>query len=319
MTWFELKPKTSIDLDVLKTHLKASGLGEQWTKKLPQTYAFVRGLRATVKSMADAKLIDRVLWTQETVSFQISGRLKVALGIDYTKEAVVMLDRATGVIASNCGTTQAAVIAEFTKAEKERRTQDITRLIRRILDQKLNTTVFPIKGGAFFVATGEKPLLDNIETFVSLVGGHTVRWAIAEGAGQNNTQVQTVVVDSLQQTIYDIENHISDINAESTDLKVRNAQKKLDEINTVLLGNAKWIGDQLGRLEDYLATCRVLLEKRQEICPETVSEPFHAEPDDREEPEGIMPVPDTLAFPEPVETGINSLPAPPNVGLAGVI
>lgn len=272
--WCDLRVNTRIGYATLLQHMHTAGLDPKLARKLAPSYAFTRAVR----ELAHAKLVDRVTWTQDAVTFQIASRVKVADGIDYQRLATVTLDRATGTITCPDAQIEQQARQMFAAKVEERRTTDITRLINRVLEQHRNKSAFPMKGGVWFLVHALKPLADQLTTFIRLIGGTVTRWVIYDTTvtvnpaqpsqpvvDPNVSQVQTVVVDSFQETLAEMQTHIDALRPDSGKRQVANARKRLAEISTDLHYNARIIGEQLGRLEDYLAWCEILL--RDNVTP----------------------------------------------------
>jgi len=273
--WATLPENLSVYHSVLVGALSAAGLDPALSSKLATTYAFNRG----VSALAKGKLKDRVEWSENQVRIQVSHRVKVPGGIDYQREATIVLDRITGAIdAVVTDPVTGQVISdpiikksaehEFNKALGLRKTTDVTRLIQRSIQPFVNKTIFPMKGGVYFALKSQTDFVDKMEIFVRAIGGNMTRWQIADGTPQNVSQVQTVVVDSFQETLAKVQEHLHTINSESRQDKVERAYDTLSDLQDSLRANAKLAGNGLAVLEDQLAYLGKLLGKRQFVSPE---------------------------------------------------
>lgn len=325
--WFVPRNNTEVSYSDLVSHLTTSGLDAGLALQLAQTYAFNRG----VSALARGKLKDRVEWSQDKVSIQVSARVIVPGGIDYVREATVSLDRATGQISCPDPVVKAKAETEFNKAMGTRKTNDVTRLINRVIAPHVNVSVFPTKGGTYFALVGVTDLVNKLETFANLLGWTLFRWEIADGTHQNVTQVQNVVVDSFMTTLMETEEYLNErVNSDTKEFVVRRSYDKLSDTFDKLRGAKSLIGDAVNKLEDKLAYLEKLLGIRKvtpptaevvEPSPRTAPPAFSAEgsegmpestpiPSETEDGEPVYVNPPSEPYRGPVTVGVNTDPPP---------
>lgn len=284
--WSSFPVSMTVTHTQLADALLNSGLDPALARTLASSYAFNRA----VTQMSRGKLRDRKEWSQDKISIQISARVHVPDGIDYVREGVVTLDRVTQTISCPDPVIKAEAEKQFNAAMDIRRTNDVTRMLGRIIHPYINKSVFPMKGGVFFALSSEKGLVDKLDNFVKALGGSVTRWEIADGTPQNVTTVQTVVVDSFMDAIMEAQNHIGTVNSESREEKVDNARRNLQDLYDRLRHNARIVGDNMAVLEDHIGYCEALLRKQQAVSPEEQaaqqSTPFNPD-DSQDEPEPI--------------------------------
>ena len=263
MVWWALPVGLEVSHTKLMDALNLAGLDPKKARALPSVYVFNRA----VARLARGKMRDRVEWSEDKVVIQVSTRVRVPGGIDYIREGTVTLDKATGAITCPDPIVEVAAKAEFNAAIARRTTNDVTRLIKSLFDKQINKTVFPTCRGNYFLLAVELPFIESLEKFVAALGGMLMRWPIAEGLTVTNTTVQKVVVDSIQEAIMKIQNHIGTINLDSTEAKVRKTHQDLTDLFWDLTGNANLVGNELERLKDMLAHAEMLLNRQKAAAP----------------------------------------------------
>lgn len=261
--WTVLPVNFTVSHTDLVAALNAANLDPALSKNLATSYAFNRA----VSTLSRGKLRDRVEWSQDRVSIQVSARVHVPDGIDYVREGTVTLDRATGSISCPDPVVKAEAERLFNEAMGRRNGRDVMNMLDRIMRPSINKAVFPMKGGVFFALSPYLTTLDNIEKLINAIGGKMMRWQIADGTPQTVSQVQTVVVDSFAETMLELENHIGTVNSESRGDKVTRVKEALEDLQARLRYNANRVGDKLSQLEDHLAYCTALLNKNEVTAP----------------------------------------------------
>lgn len=256
--WVEWPVNHKVNHTDVMAALTNAGFDAKMARSLCNSYVFRRAIRQIVP---DA-LKDLIVMDADVITFQISGRVKAADGVDYVKQAVVTCDKATGKISCNEPTILATTEAAFNAAVGLRTTTDCTRLVERIMKSRITKDVFKAKG-TYFANVSALPLIDQIEKFVTAIGGDVIRFDLAEGTATNVVRVQTVVVDAFEAALADAESHIETITMDSRKDVVARAADTLADLENNLRWNALKIGEQLGRLEDYLALAKKKLEDNQ--------------------------------------------------------
>lgn len=303
--WINLPMNLSIGYTDLCAHLATAGLDPKIARQLASTYAFNRGVAA----LARGKLRDRVEWSQDKVTIQVSGRVLVPDGIDYDREYTVTLDRVSGAIVCKDPVVQAAAEAAFNLALGTRKSNDVTRLVRRLIEPRVNVGIFPMKGGVFFALVGDLPLVDQLEQFVKLIGGTVTRWQIADGTPQTTSQVQTVVTDSLQEEIAKVLGAIEGINSQSQIAAVKRRHEEIVDLYDKLRGARNLVCDNINILVDHVAYLESLLQQRVIAPPPAPDDQEEGDEDDQEDSEestGSQSIPPPLFATDeeiPVEIG----------------
>lgn len=279
--WIDWPVNLTVSHADLTAKLQVAGLDASLARSLCAGHAF----RRAVKKIVPDALKDRIEEKPDVITFQLSDRIRKPGEVDYVKIAVVSCDKLTGSITCADPVIETQAIAAFNAALGMRHTADVTRLVNRAMGGRITRDIFKAKG-TFFVLPSAFPLIDAVEKFVVSLNGTMTRWDLADGTVTNSVRVQTVIVDNFSAELLSAEAHIETITRENRPCVVKNAEEALEKIEANLRANARRIGDELGRLEDYLALCRKKLEVQ------AVSDaPFRPEPTTRNDGDDENPLP----------------------------
>lgn len=259
VVWWHLPPGLRITYAQFQARLTAAGLDSARAKPLRDSTA----LRRAVKSLARKKLADKVKFGRREITWQVSIRVPAGDGVDYFRQTTVTLDRVTQQL--HCPDLQVLSHASllFQAALDERCNEDVSRVLNGLLEEHKHSGAFPAKGGCWFLLPALSPIIAKLERLIPALGGELTKWQVFDGQqGTNTVQVQTVVTDSLTDSLNDLQALVEQLTPPLSARTAKSVLAKLEKMDVELRHNAHHAGQALGRLEDYLAYCRKTLAER---------------------------------------------------------
>ncbi len=240
----------------IATALTAATLDAKMARDLCPRNAFTRACR----KLAEDRIISTLTDDGLTLTYQFDRtRFDSTLGHNvHDFEVTISLDTTSGVVACSDAAVLVTVLAELTKASEQRKMSDMTRLLQRLFMAQAD--LFPIKGGVYFVPQRYVSFIDQIQQFVTSLGGFMLRYPIAAGTVQGDMSVAVAVKDRLWSDLDNAEAVFTDMMEKAkeagrvlTDKEWARAHEAVQNARHTIHDNQQYIAGQKAILEDRAA------------------------------------------------------------------
>ena len=261
VSW-EFPAGTKFQHSDLVAALAACGLNAAAARSLHPRFAFIRAIR----QMAADKIIGSIEDGTSKVTFQLTHeRLDQAANLlAYDFEATVSMCKVTGTIMSTDPVLEAEATRLMNHHLGRRKIQDVTRLLQGLFGK--NADLFPIKqiSGVYFVPQRFSRFLDQIDLFVTKIGGQLRRYPIPEGTPQGNASVAAAVSDGLADMISEYEETVRGLQSDASEKAVNKAWDSVATAYQKVSSYRDYLGAHCTILEDHVALVGHLIRKLED-------------------------------------------------------
>lgn len=245
--------------------LIAAGLKAGYARELCKRHAFARACREL-----DTQRIIRVVKEEgEEMVFQFTAEKKSdsAAQFEYALETMLTLNKVTGEI-----TCEKAEIAEQAKqlldaAVTNRSASDITSIVQRLFAEKAD--LFPVRdqGGAYFVPEQHLSFVDQVEKFLTALGGNMNRFPVPKGTVRGNAAVKDVIASGLADVIAKHVKNIDKFGEETGEKAITTQAEKIKKTRFKIECYAAYLEEKQGWLKEQLAVAdHTLRSKFGRLC-----------------------------------------------------
>lgn len=177
--------------------LKDSNLDPDVARELLTRNAFSRAC----KKLCESRVIRKLSEDETTIYFQFTRESKEYGEFNYSKEAVISVNKETAKVSGDNFALVEQAQAELDRAFGVRTSADVTRIIQKLFEA--NADLFPIRrrGGAYFVPQTFVEFVGNIDKFITRVNGIFSRWPIFAGTGPGDKSVRNAVANGISEVI----------------------------------------------------------------------------------------------------------------------
>lgn len=219
--------------DTVRAAVLAAGLDEKtFCVEIKPAQAFKRA----VAELQDERVIRKVEETATTLRFQFTREARAGEGIDYTREAILSLDKKSGLVtcedagASAVNRDDLADLSMRKIAERTftRTTSDLHAIVSNVFETNGDLYQIRSQGGCYFVPAAHLAASEQVAKFIDSVGGEYRRFPIPVGVGAEKS-VKDSMSEGLGNLIAEYENAAESFDpAVNTELKLKNAIKRIE-------------------------------------------------------------------------------------------
>lgn len=264
VSW-DLTSGTVITFDALRSALAAAGLDEKVAREMAPRNAFARACH----KLSERRVIRKVLDAAGVLTFQFTREVEdEAAGRDgqrfrYDFEAVLALDKRTGVVTCDGNPELADLATAMVKAEAERRyNSDITAVVQTIMDRNADLFQIRSQGGCYFVPAAFSAILDKMEILLGRVGGSLRRFPIMAGTAGGDRSVREAVDDGLETVIAQHVRAVEEFDETTRDTSLEKMVERINVTRFKVEAYAAYLGERRERLHEQLAAARQLLRDK---------------------------------------------------------
>ncbi len=272
ITWNRAwKSGQSFQLPAIRAALSQAGLDPKLAKDISGPDAFRRACR----TLSDQGIIKCLVDRKDTVAFLYDFQATVQGG--KTSNVAVMaecvLEKATGNIQSTDPAMTAKVQAAIQAVVDSRTVSDVSRLLASIVTNSCGGVLFSFADGVHFLPWSEHHLADQLETFVTALGGNLRRLPVPDlapagsGATVPPPVVTQIVQDSLHQLVDEYETKVRELHSDSSTRAVNAAKRAVEEAYDAVSRHRQFLEGQSAILEDHLALCEHLIREAKSKAP----------------------------------------------------
>lgn len=246
--------------DVLDA-IESSGLDPNIAKEKSPRDAFSRA----IKHLSERRIIRVLRETKDVADFQFTSERVEGDEYKYDLEAIVTLNKTTGCVACPLNLDLADAAQKLVDWHRQHRTtNDVTHMVQKVFHKRGD--LFPLRdqGGVYFVPVQHIALVDQIETFLSRLGGRVNRFPVPQGTRRGDKSVKEAVQEGMARMVQEHEDAVSGFGIETQDFvlerqveKIRVTRAKLEAYSCYLESKR----DELtAKLEDMDAVLRERIE-----------------------------------------------------------
>jgi len=263
----------SITISNLRAALSSAGLDPNIAKDLLPRNAFSRAAR----ELEEGRIIRKVTEEGDLIRFQFTREEADSTEIRYSKEAIVTLDKTTGIVTCMDPVLQQSAQDELDRQMGHRKSADVTRLVQKVFDQHKGDLV-PLRqnGGVYFVPDTHKALVEQVWHFLLGIGGTMSRFTINAGDAATSGSVADSLVEHFSGMITDLHQQIGEVGVDSSDEAIKRRfdqisllRAKLGSYSYLLQDTAEQIEKGI-KLAEYEYNNRLGLPNEWEPGPEDV-------------------------------------------------
>jgi len=248
--------KVSTNLTDLRAAVDAAGLpANDYCPVIKPRNAFARAMR----DLQVERIVRKVDESSTAMRFQFTQESRNGDGIDYSREAILTLDKATGSVACP-ERPDLATAAQDKIAEKIvlRTGNDLHRITTEVLKTAGDLYAIRQQGGCYFVPADHMGVSDQVAAVADSLGGSYQRFPVPKGFGAEGS-VKDTVASGLAGLLAEYDAAAEDFDPlVNTDLKLRNAVKRLEAAKIRIEGYKELLSDATAGL---LATQAEITEK----------------------------------------------------------
>jgi hypothetical protein len=221
----------NITLSELRNALTSAGLEPDLARELLPRNAFSRA----AKEMEEGRIIQRFNEDASSISFQFTKSEVHSHGIKYDREAVLVLDKASGRVTCTDSVLESVAQAEVDKQMGHRNAGDVTRLVQKVFDNHKGDLV-PLRkgGGVYFVPNTHQALVEQVWHFLLSIGGRMSRFAINAGDTTTEGSVADSLVEHFTSMIDDLHKEIGEVDLESPADAISRRRDQIELLKTKL-------------------------------------------------------------------------------------
>lgn len=274
--------------------LRAAGLDERLARELLPRHAFTRACN----KMAEARIIRKIDEAGDEIRFQFTAEIPEGEQYKYEMEAILCLDKILGKIRASTEPTpekKAKVLAlidlaqtQLDRAMDARTTTDVTKVAKRVFENRSDLIPFLDQGGAYLVPIDSLDLVDRVEAYLKTLNFTMVRLPIPKGSPSGDRAVKTSVFEYLDGLIKDHDKAVDGFCETTRDSTLRGAAEALSAIRFKADAYSVALGEKLEELTASLAAGKEKLEAK--IKEVTLAKTASAETEKKREKSGSATV-----------------------------
>lgn len=260
-----------VPLSQVQSALGAAGIPDDEIRELRNTTAFSRA----IKEFRKDRTIDKVEKQGDAVTFQFTQKYLKDARLNFSYEAKVTLDTATGDISCpESWEIEGHAQARFAHCKQHRVTSDVTRLVQKLFERHADLyPINPRKGVAYFVPEAHREFSGKVETFLRSLGGVLLRFPVPKGTPEGNRSVQAAVETGLETLTEELDEAVDEWSSSTRDDTMMRAAEKIRLIRYKIQAYAEYLGDGQSRLMKRLEDSQKrLLERVEAIQAEKANE-----------------------------------------------
>jgi hypothetical protein len=256
-------PGVCVTHSALVAALEAAGLDPGVARELAPRHAFSRACRR----LSEQRIIRPVSEDAATIKFQFTQESREGDRYEYRLETTLTLDKQTGAV--SCELSGLATLAqeELDRCIAARTGSDVTRVIQKLFERNADLFAIRPQGGCYFTPQRHAAFVDQIQDFLSRVGGRLLRFPVPAGTEEGDRSVTRAVADGLAAVVAE---HRAAVAEFGTDTRVETLQRAAEKIRSTrfkLTAYAEYLTGEKERLERAVAdTERELREKVEGIA-----------------------------------------------------
>ncbi len=278
--------------------LRVSGMPVELCPDFKPRNAFKRA----IQELKDERVIRMFSEDKLTVQFQFTRESKDERQINYAKEAIITLDKATGdVTCTERPDLAASAKVKLDEKMSARTPSDLHRVIERYMEERKGD-LFLIRsaGGCYFVPNNHKDASDRIDSFCSLLGAEYRRFPIAAGMGGEKS-VKESIGEGIEKTLAEYQQIATEFDPlAQRQCKMANLIEKVKLVKLKLEAYGLLLNESKSRLAEKTAEVEGII--RQKVLVAT-SQPKADEPKS-DEPKAEVTTETETAQPETVEGNV---------------
>jgi len=245
----------------VKAALDTTGLDPAALRARLPRHAFSRACR----KLAKARVIRVLAENEASIQFQFTKEKKSTHRFDYDLEAILALDKTTGILSTEREEDKdllSLAQTELDSAMANCTGNDITRLLQRLF--AVNSGLFGVRdaGGAYFVPYAHSGFLEKIEAFIVAVGGKLSRFPVQIGTPSGDKSVKETVTHGMEALIDAHRSAIKEIREDAHPDVFKRLAEKVKHTKMKLLGYGEYLDSQKAKLEESLAEAQEELKER---------------------------------------------------------
>lgn len=294
VTWHSPK---EVSHDAIVKALADSGMPASLAPDLQNRNAFKRA----VSSLEEKRIVRKVTETENgDILFQLTEEAFDGTTYEYNNEGVVILNKDTGQIRGSVPEPLLDRVRDGLAHELSvRHTADITRMLQRVYDRSGDIVPLRPSGGVYFVPAKFRLVCDQVEKFMTLIGGDLRRVEVPAG-GKSELNIAKAVNDDVVSMANELVVSARELSGEK-DVSKQRMKNLLEKINAgrtrlefyrVMLGTmAEHAATTLAEAKSILAGTDVPAEPAVSESPSDAAddalEEDYDEEDDHGESEGV--------------------------------
>lgn len=219
--------------------LSAAGLEPTLARVLSAKSAWLRAAR----KLSDERVVEQFKQDGDRLFFQFTKAQFEAEGIEYKKEATVVLDTQLGKISCKVKEIQDLAQAKLDECQEARTTSDITKIVQTVFEQQSDLIPVRSQGGAYFVPVAQAELVDRVTQFLVSLGGKLNPWPIAKGVPSGDRVVADSVTDHLKNLIASYREAVASFTLSTRAATVEKQAEAIKVTKAKLEAYAEYLGD----------------------------------------------------------------------------
>lgn len=244
----------------VRSCVAAAGLDEaKFVAAIKPRNAFTRALA----DLQEERIIRKVDENPEACRFQFTKESKSGDGIDYNREAILTLDKKTGLVACPERADLAQLATDKIAEKKLARTaNDLHRIVSDVFES--NGDLYPVRtqGGCYFVPQQHRAVSDQVAAFVEAIGGNYRRFPIPQGCGGEKS-VKESMTDGLAALLKEYRDAAESFDpAINTELKLNNGIKRVQFAKLRIDGYAALLAEAKDGLLAEAESVEALIKKK---------------------------------------------------------
>lgn len=241
--------------DRLLAALKAAGLPEEAAQGVTAQSAFARAARAVEES----KEVELVKDHGDELVYQVTAKVKVPgtdgedEEIDYRRETFVRLHKATGRVTSKRKAVAEWFQGRLDAALEARTASDVTQTVQRLF-HTADVDLLPWRkaGGAYLVFADHLPFVDQVDLFLTRVGGTLNRLPVPKGSPKAEKAVGNVVKEAVAELLAEHRLAIDGLDVNSRRTSVEAAAARIKETRVKVEAYRHYLAEKAAEMEGGL-------------------------------------------------------------------
>lgn len=267
--------------------LTAAGFDAKVARRMLPRNAFARATGI----LAEKRIIRKLSEDTATMRFQFTAEERDLSGdrLNYNYEAVLTLDKVTGVVTSADSPALAARAQTLIATIADERTpSDVTRIVQMLFEFNADNDLFPVRkaGGCYFVPQRHADLLDRMERFLTDVGGSLRRFPVPAGTRQGDKSVAESVTDGVESLLAEYTARVGDFDADSRDSTLERHVERLNQVRFKIESYAEFLVESRDELMAGLEKARAALRLKVAELGRKVQVPGEKAPEEAQDPLG---------------------------------
>jgi len=243
----------SVTLDEFSAKLKTCGLPEKYAKEHNVRSSFIRAMNG----MEDNRIIRKISENGFLMRFQFTGENVVSIGdeheLDYKKEAILQLDKTVyfdtqdfnKALTCDDQAIREIVIKAFDIERQRYTSNDVTRCIQNILNEKADIVSLRDQGCVYFVPAAYRDVMDKVIKLVTGLGSSTMNYIPLMNIAESRSLVGNAFSDEIDALINKLDKEISTAEILGKDVVGKFGDTKLEKIIEIL-GRVKKFTELIG-------------------------------------------------------------------------